>query len=103
MQKPTIKIKIIHPFIKYEREFIIDDVNNSLSRLMEIILEETKAYGRFKHGGRKRYDRLQGCIVMRGRSEVGHFVDGGFKRIDTCEDQLYPDEEIVVMLPITGG
>ncbi|MHA1388938.1 MAG: hypothetical protein ACTSWA_05365 [Candidatus Thorarchaeota archaeon] len=103
MQKPAIKVKFVHPFIKYEHEFNIDDVNNSLSRLMEIILEETKVHGRFKHRGRKRYDRLQGCIVMRGRSEVGHFNEDGFKRIDTCDDQLDPNEEIVVMIPITGG
>jgi len=103
MQKPAVRIKIIHPFIRYEHEFKIDDVNNSLSKLMEIILEETKTHGRFKHGGQKRYDRLQGCIVMRGRSEVGHFVDGSFKGIDTCKDQLNPDEEIIIMLPITGG
>lgn len=103
MQKPTVRIKFVHPFIRYEREFKIDDVDNSLSRLMEIILEETKAHGRFKHGGRKMYDRLQGCIIMRGRSEVGHFADGVFKCINTCEDQLNPDEEIIIMLPITGG
>ena len=103
MQKPVIRIKLIHPFVRYEREFVIDEVNNSLSKLMEIVLEETKAHGRFKHRGRKRYDRLHGCIVMRGRSEAGHFVDGRFERLDTCEDQLNPEEEIVVMLPITGG
>ncbi len=103
MQKPAVRIKFVHPFIRYEREFMIDEVNNSLSNLMKIVLEETKSHGRFKHGGRKRYDRLQGCIVMRGRSEIGHFADGNFKCINTDEDQLFPDEEIVVMLPITGG
>lgn len=103
MQKPTVKIKFVHPFIRYEQEFKIDDMNNSLSRLMEIILEETKAYGRFGLRGRQRYDRLRGCIVMRGISEVGHFTEIGFKCIDVNEDNLNPDEEIVVMLPITGG
>jgi hypothetical protein len=103
MQKPAIRIKIIHPFIRYERKFEIDEVDNSLSKLMEITLEETKAHGRFKHRGRKQYDRMQGCIVMRGNSEVGHFGESGFKCMDTCDDHLNPDEEIVIMLPITGG
>ena len=103
MQKPTIKVKFVHPFVKFERDFVVDDVNNSLSKLMEIVLEETKAHGRFGQRGRQRYDRLRGCIVMRGRSEVGHFTKNGFKSVDGCEDKLNPDEEIVVMIPITGG
>jgi hypothetical protein len=103
MQEPIIHIKFVHPFIRYEREFKIDDVNNSLSKLMEIILDETKAHGRFARRGRQRFDRLRGCIVMRGRTEVGHFTQSGFKCIDVSEDKLNPDEEIVVMLPITGG
>ena len=103
MQKPSVKVMFVHPFVKYEQEFKIDEVNNSLSSLMDIVLEETKAHGRFGLRGRQRYDRLRGCIVMRGRSEVGHFNESGFKSIDVCKDNLNPDEEIVVMYPITGG
>jgi hypothetical protein len=103
MQESVVKIKFVHPFIRYEREFKIDEVKNSLSRVMEIILEETKTHGRFGNRGRKRYDRLRGCIVMRGRTEVGHFDETGFKCIDESEDLLQPNQEIIVMLPITGG
>ncbi len=103
MQKPSVKVTFVHPFVKYEREFKIDDVNNSLSRLMEIVLEDTKAHGRFGLRGRQRYDRLRGCIVMRGRFEVGHFTKIGFEGVDGFEDNLSPDEEIVIMIPITGG
>lgn len=103
MSEPMVRIKFVHPFIRYEREFKIDTVDNSLSKLMEIILEETKQHGRFGQRGRQRFDRLRGCIVMRGRAEVGHFTDSGFECIDVSEDLLHPDEEIIVMLPITGG
>ncbi|MFW9845936.1 MAG: hypothetical protein ACFFD6_04260 [Candidatus Thorarchaeota archaeon] len=103
MPVPTVKIKFVHPFIRYERDFELDEVYSSLSKLMEIILEDTKAHGRFARRGRQQFDRLRGCIVMRGRAEVGHFTEYGFEGVDPSEDMLTPDEEIIVMLPITGG
>lgn len=103
MDEPTVKIKFVHPFIRFEREISILSVRNSLRQLMNEVFNDTEMHDRYTQRRNQRFDRLRGCIVMREGAEVGHFDENGCRIISDINDELQENEEIIVMMPIFGG
>lgn len=103
MSETTVRIRIIHPFIRFSEDVILRNDCNSLKTVMKILVEKAGEHGRFGHMGRQRIDRLRGCIVMRNGIQVGHFDDNEFAIEDGVDLELRDGEEITVMLPIAGG
>jgi len=103
MPETTVRIRIIHPFIRYAEDVVLRNGCNSLKAVMRILLEKAGEHGRFGQMGRERIDRLRGCIVMRNGIQVAHFDDREFAIEDGADLELRNGEEITVMLPIAGG
>ena len=99
----VVRVKFVHPFIRYEREFSLDSSDSLMQDVMTAVTEETKEHGRYGRRGKQQIDRLRGCIVLRNNNQVGYFDTDGFRVLEGADDGLRPNDEIVIMLPVTGG
>ena len=103
MPKSTAKIEIVHPFIRYQREFEIAEGKTTLRKLMEMVLADAEKHGRYSTMAGRRIDRLDGCVVVQGADQVGYFDKTGFVLVDDKYDTLEHRDEFIIMVPITGG
>ncbi len=103
MSKSKVKIEIVHPFIRYQREFEIEEGETTLSKLMDMLLADAEMHGRFSTMAGRRIDRLDGCVVVQGGDQVGYFDKTGFVLVDDEYDTVEHSDEFIIMVPITGG
>ncbi|TFG11908.1 hypothetical protein EU537_10995 [Candidatus Thorarchaeota archaeon] len=103
MSESTAKIEIVHPFIRYEREFVITEGKTTLSKLMELVLTDAEKHGRYSTMAGRRIDRLKGCVVVLGGDQVGYIDKSGFVLVDNQYDSVEHSDVFIIMVPITGG
>ena len=98
-----VRVRFVHPFIRYNKEIVANSMGRSLTRLMDEVLEDTSKHDAYSRGRRKWITRLDGCIVLWNKKQIGYIDDAGFKTLDGADRELVDDDEIVVVLPAVGG
>jgi hypothetical protein len=102
MPKNTANVKFIHPFITYDREFECGD-DMTLNELIEKVMQDTKAHGRYTSRAGRHIDRLQGCVVMHAGDQIGYFDDSGFVLIDNEYETVHNSDEFIITIATPRG
>jgi hypothetical protein len=99
----VVRVKFVHPFIRYDKEIVTKSMGQSLIRLMESVLEDTSKHDVYSRGRRKWTTKLDGCVVLWNKVQIGYYNETGFKTVDGADRKLVESDEIVVVLPAAGG
>jgi molybdopterin converting factor small subunit len=99
----SIKLKIIHPFVQLDQAMVWLQ-KNSLEDLIRIVSKKIdNKYGRYNRKNKRWISPLQGCIVLKNNVMVGFFDGSKFKMLNGADNKLKNLDEVVIMLPVSGG